>query len=123
MQPSITADSSTSLGSVRIKLAYRKVERGSAFVAVSKIIAQCVEDVTNHLAEAVEHLDDIECVMLLKKLDAIISMLLATANQRAVESTLGEEPPDVAKCATVPEVKPPQPDDDGIPAFLRRQPS
>jgi hypothetical protein len=92
-------------------------------IAANKIIAQCVEDVTNHLAEAVEHLDDIECVMLLKKLDAIISMLLATANQRAVESTLGEEPPDVAKCATVPEVKPPQPDDDGIPAFLRRQPS
>ena len=106
------------------------------------IIAKCVEDVTNHLGKAVEHLDDIECVMLLERLQTIINMLLVEANKRAVESILSEEPTTAAERATEPETKPPslaEPppemvecpkchgtgnmDDDGIPEFLRRQSS
>jgi hypothetical protein len=98
-----------------------------------KIIAKCVADVTTHIAEAVDHLDDIECVALLERLQAIINMLLATANRKpdqnekrsglvsAAESILGEEPPKAAERATEPMLQPDEMPD--IPPFLRRQPS
>ena len=64
-----------------------------------KIIAKCVADVTTHIAKAVEHLDEIGCVRLLEKLQAIINMLVAEANIRVVDSIFGEESPEAAERA------------------------